>query len=368
MTDYRLYDVKATLLTPLHIGSGVELLNEFDFAIHQGRTWRLNEDALLAAQAVEDPAVVERLARIPPAQLLERADFRPDSEFFRYVVRGTPRSNAAGAQVKEQLKDAYDHPYLPGTSLKGALRTALAWVLWAKRGLKPEARKLKRSPKFAGQNYEHELFGKDPHHDLLRALQVSDSAPVSSEQLMLVNARVIHRNAHLAAPVEMEAVKPDTVFELTFKIDQALFSEWAGRERLRGCSVLEQLPTLVQTHTAARLEEEVAWFQEVRNARPVLDFLRQLQQTRLPPQMCLLQLGWGAGWLDKTFGSHLQADARFFEGVMRDYRLARGKRQPGDPFPKSRRVLVSVRRSRDGQVVERPVSSIGWVLLELKER
>ncbi|RLC90503.1 MAG: type III-A CRISPR-associated RAMP protein Csm5 [Chloroflexi bacterium] len=368
MTDYRMYDVQATLLTPLHIGSGVELLNEFDFAIYQGRTWRLNENALLAAQAVEDPAVAERLARTPPAQLLERADFRPDSEFFRYVVRGVPRSNAAGAQVKEQLKDAYDHPYLPGTSLKGALRTALAWVLWAKKGLKPEAHKLKRSAKFAGQNYEHELFGRDPNHDLLRALQVSDSAPVSAAQLMLANAQVIHRNGHLAAPVELEAVKPDTVFPLTLKVDRALFSQWAGRDRLQGLSALEQLATLVQTHTAARLKEEVAWFKGVDSARPVLGFLSQLQQMKLPPHMCILQLGWGTGWLDKTLGSHLQVASRFFDGVMRDYRLARGKRQSGDPFPKSRRVLVQVRRSRDGRTMARPVSSIGWLLLELKER
>ncbi|HDQ34948.1 MAG TPA: type III-A CRISPR-associated RAMP protein Csm5 [Chloroflexi bacterium] len=368
MNDYRIYDVKATLLTPVHIGSGEDLLNEYDFVIHRGRTWRLNEDGLLAAQDVSDPALAEQLARIPPGQLLQRGDFRPDGPFFRYVIQGTPRSDAPGAQVKEQLKDAYDRPYLPGTSLKGALRTALAWVLWAKRDLKPEAQKLGRNPKFAGQQYERALFGRDPNHDLLRALHVGDSAAVSAEALMLVNARVIHRDGKLAAPVELEALKPDTVFNLTLKIDQALFSEWAGRERLRGLPALEQLAALVQTHTAARLEEEVAWFDKVSNAGAVTGFLRQLQQSQLPPHMCLLQLGWGTGWLDKTFGSHLQADARFFDGVARDYKLSRGKRQSGDPFPKSRRVLVSLRRGAGGQVEERPVSSIGWLLLELQEQ
>ncbi len=368
MPDYQMYDVQASLLTPLHIGSGRELLNEYDFAIHQGRTWRLNEDALLAAQDLNDPALVERLARIPPGQLLERADFRPESDFFRYVIRGTPRSEAEGAQLKEQIKDAYDQPYLPGTSLKGALRTALVCSLWAKRGLKPDARQLNRNPKFAGQKYERELLGRDPNHDLLRALHVADSVPVDADALMLVNARVIHQGGKLAAPIELEALKPDTVFRLTLKVDHALFSEWAGRERLRGQAALEQLATLVQQHTAARLKEEVAWFEKVDTARPVTDFLRQLHKMQLPSHMCLLQLGWGTGWLDKTFGSHLQADARFFDGVARDYRLTRGKRQSGDPFPKSRRVLVSIGRGSRGQITERPASSIGWLLLELHER
>lgn len=368
MTEYQYYNVKATLLTPLHIGSGRDLLNEFDYAIERGRTWRLNEDALLAAQPVEDdPALAEQLARTPPAQLLQAGDYRPESELFRYVIDGTPRSGARGAQVKEQLKDAYDRPYLPGTSLKGALRTALAWVLWAKQDLKPDMRKLKGNPKFAGQRYEQELFGKDPNHDLLRALQVADSAPVSAGDLMLVNARVIHRNGKLAAPVELEAVKPDTVFELTFKIDRALFSKWAGRDRLRGGSVLSQLPQVVQTHTQARLEEELAWFEEVPGAEAVTGSLRQMHALQLPPHMCFLQLGWGTGWLDKTFGSHLQSDPRFFEDLVRKYRLARGRREYGDPFPKSRRVLVSMTRNGQGRILEKPVSSIGWLLLEMRE-
>ncbi|MGC9400670.1 MAG: type III-A CRISPR-associated RAMP protein Csm5 [Anaerolineae bacterium] len=368
MPDYQYYDAKATLLTPLHIGSGTDLLHEYDYAIYRGKTWRLNEDALLAAQEVSDPALADRLARTPPAQILQPADFQAESNLFRYVIRGTPRSKAEGAQVKEQLKDPYDRPYLPGTSLKGALRTALAWVLWEEKQLKPDRRKLKRWAKFAGQNYEQDIFGRDPNHDLLRALQVSDSEPVSSDRLMLVNARVIHRNAHLAAPVEMEAVKPDTVFKLTLKVDTALFSAWAGRQRLQGGKWLTQLPTLVQRHTAHRLHEEVRWFAQVSNAQPIHRFLHQLQQMTLPPNMCLLQVGWGTGWLDKTFGSHLQSDTAFFEGLIDDYRLTRGKRRRGDPFPKSRRVLVQVRRGPGGQIVERPIASIGWLLLEMEAR
>ena len=149
MAAYTIYDLTVSVLTPLHIGTGRELLHQYDYAIHGGRTWRLNESALLDAQDVEDPALVEKLARTPPAQLLRSQDYRPDSGLFRYVLRGTPRSEAEGAQLREQIKDVFDRPYLPGSSLKGALRTALAWNIWQQRDIQPEMSQINRRRQWA---------------------------------------------------------------------------------------------------------------------------------------------------------------------------------------------------------------------------
>src|SRR5690606_18415556 len=117
-------------------------------------------------------------------------DFRDDSPLFRYVLQGTPRSSAEGAQVREQVKDAYDRPYLPGSSLKGALRTVLAWSIWRERKLQPDARQLQRRRAWAASSYEKAIFGRSPNHDLLRALQVSDSQPLDAAALMIANVRV----------------------------------------------------------------------------------------------------------------------------------------------------------------------------------
>jgi CRISPR-associated protein Csm5 len=371
MADYILYRARATLLTPLHIGSGRDLLLSYDYAIHGGRTWRLNEEAILEAQNVDDPAVLNRLMQTPPAQLLKPADFREGSPFFRYVIRGTPRSQAEGAQLREQWKDPCDRPYLPGTSLKGALRTALAWHAWEALGLRPERTRLNPNPRFAAQEYERGIFGPDPNHDLLRALHVGDSDPVGADHLMLVNARVLHRSGQMASPIELEAIAPETVFSFTVKLDLALFSEWARQHRLkmRGGDWLRALPAIVNRHTAQRLKEERAWFNGVPGAERVLEFYRGLG---IPTQGFLLQMGWGTGWDDKTFGSRLRADPNFLEGILRPpkaggYGIARGRRQPGDPFPKSRRVAVQVQRAPDGRTLERPVAPLGWMWVEWEE-
>ena len=58
MPDAIHYQAKLTTVSPLHIGSGKTLLNEYDFVACKGYTWRINDDALLDAQQVEDPRVM----------------------------------------------------------------------------------------------------------------------------------------------------------------------------------------------------------------------------------------------------------------------------------------------------------------------
>lgn len=370
MSEYLLYDVAVSVLTPLHIGSGRELLHEYDYAIHSGRTWRIDERELLEAQSVDDPRLAEQLARTKPAELLTPADFRDDSPFFRYVLRGTPRSTAEGAQVREQLKDPFDRPYLPGSSLKGALRTALAWHGWAATGLQADARDLDRRRQWAGQRLERTLFGRNPNHDLLRALHVADSEPVDAGELLIANVRVHHRSGKMASPIELEALRGDTQLQATLKLDLALFSDWARRRglQLNGGAWLQQLPAIAQAHARDRVQRELVWFGEIANGGRVHNFYRQLAGLQLGRTRFLLQVGWGTGWEDKTFGSRLQADERLMERVIGDYRLARGRRQAGDPFPRSRRLAVSFARNRQGEIVETPVLPLGWCLVEMKER
>lgn len=369
MPDYTLYRVKLSTLTPLHIGSGRDLMHEYDYAIHNGQTWRINEAALLDDQPLDDPKLADRLAATPPARLLRTGDYRADSPFFRYVIKGVPRAQGEKAQVREQLKDLYDRPYLPGSSLKGALRTVLAWQLWADRGVQPEARRLGRSRQWAGQDFERDLLGRDPNHDLMRALHVSDSVPLPADRLMLANARVIGRGGKLGSPIELEIIRPDTTLELTAKIDNALFSDWARRSGLQlpGAERLLQLPQVASSHAAARLDREIRWFDEISGAHRVAGFYRQIQNARIGKHMFLLQLGWGAGWQSKTFGTHLQGAPAFMERIIGDYMLARGSRRQGDPFPKSRRVAVAFTRDAGGRPSETPAAPFGWVLVEMVE-
>ena len=60
MTVYR---VNIQTLSPLHIGDGDELRQDFDFAVHGNNTYRLDEDAILLAKGDDIPEADRKDAR-----------------------------------------------------------------------------------------------------------------------------------------------------------------------------------------------------------------------------------------------------------------------------------------------------------------
>ncbi len=360
------YQLTLQTLTPIHIGDGEELRHGFDFVIYQGRTWRLDEDAIL--QAKWDAMGLHRPGRVRyplPGEVLQGADFRNDG-LFRYILRGAPRSRKADARLKTFIKDHQDRPYIPGSSLKGALRTALAWTGWKEINPRLDRKAIGNRRSWAGQLLERKLFGKDPNHDLLRALQVSDlhGELNPDEALAVVNAQVLTRGS-LQSPIELEALLPNRTLTGTVTIEDYLFSPQAERELRFGRRKrwLDELLPRVQEHSRARIERLLAWFESVDGAERVAGFYRQLYGLKLSNNQALVQIGWGSGWDGKTFWTHLQANEPLFEKLMRDFRLQHRRARGAPPtrakdFPVSRRVVVSK---------EKIAAPFGWAVITLEE-
>lgn len=385
MNTYELYTFKVTALAPLHIGSGNELLNEYDYAVRNGHTWRLNDSVILEANMPEDdPATADRLAMLPPGRLLHETDFNPSNpnRFFRYILPGKPRSELEGSQFREQIKDIYDKPYIPGSSFKGALRTALAWYGWRENEMAPSTEDLyeqskngeerAKAAKFVGQEYERQLFvgdrtphGKEPNYDLLRALLVSDSKAVGQEHLMALNAQVFKHDGTPGTPIEVEAVQPKTVFEIPIKIDTSLFSNWAKKNGLDlpNAEWLRDLALAANEHSKARAETELNWLGDIAGTKRIASFYKkEILERALQKDQFLLQLGWGTGWENMTFGSHLQADEDFMETIIAEYKMSMNKdRQAGDVFPESRR--MAIRTIQDDSIAL--IYPLGWVMVEM---
>lgn len=373
MADYIQYQVKLTTISPLHIGSGRVLLQDYDYAVKKGYTWRLNEDTLLDAQQVEDPRVLQKLMSSPPGHLLGEQDFTDQNPFFRYFIRGIPRSDQTGAELREQLKNSLDQPFIPGSSIKGALRTILAWKIAQLTKLDPARMELDRKREWAARNVERKLLvdpnarrGHEPNYDLLRSLQVSDSLPLPASCLTLINVTVLNRGGTAGAPIELEAIKPDTTFTLTIKVDTALFSQWARRMGLNlpHTDLLTKLPEVINERARIQVNQEFDWYQKINGAQRVAEFYQQLQQAQLGSNRALIQVGWGAGWHNKTLDNVLTINARFMDTIIRDYRMSRGNRHSGDPFPKSRRVVILTQKQPDGRTFATPVRPMGWLLVE----
>lgn len=362
------YQVTLKTLSPLHIGDGGELKQDFDFVARNGRTYRINEDALL--QAKENLLRPDRAGKYPPPGVLISEPDMERVEFFRYSLKGIPRSKKVDARVKSFIKDIYDSPYIPGSSLKGALRTALAWTGWKETNVSIND-VAGRSRFWVGQSLERKLFGANPNMDLLRALHVSDllGPKKPGGNLVLVNAQVLTKKSS-GSPIELEAVAGDVAFNGSITIDDALFApmtesilHFSNRKHW-----LYELMKRTQMHSSARIKELAEWFESSsENYHAVAKFYRQLAAVVVAENQALVQLGWGSGWDGKTFWTHLQQDQNRFERIVQDFRLHKAgrnspPRKPGDAFPRSKRAAMIVKNG-----VSTAAAPFGWTLIEINE-
>jgi len=362
-----IYRLTVSLISPVHIGTGRVLLRDYDFKTVGSTTWVLNQDAILADAYDRSGGRADwnRLA-LPPGQLVRDAELHEGSPFVRYALAGTTTVD----QVREQIKNVYGQCYLPGSSLKGALRTVLMSHALHAKYWQPDLNALGERREWAGQPWERVVFGPDPNRDLLRALVVADSdpLPLSPSPLMLLNAQVFTADGRPGSPIVVEALRPDTVFHTTLRVDDYLFSPAA---RALGFADRRQwltdLARIANQISQARIAREQEWYRGHPDFQSVLSFYNQLAKARLGERAFILQIGWGAGWTAKSVGFWLPRAAQ--DALRRRYKLGRPPRagrdwqpNPAHPFPRSRRLRA--RRAQNQVLPDRP---LGWVLVEMEE-
>ncbi|GAB4477634.1 MAG: hypothetical protein Kow00124_21080 [Anaerolineae bacterium] len=372
MTDslHTRYTLTIEVLTPLHIGNGSELQRDVDYVARGGKTWVIDHEALMEALLDESGTFDNRLLTRPAAEVLGKEDFRQGSPYFRYVLPGEPRNRP----LKEQIKDVWGNPYIPGSSIKGMMRTLILWGIFASTRRKPDLRRLGNSRSWAAQSIERaELApaadGRDRQRvtsqnaDLLRALQVGDSTPAELSSMRVCTAQIYPtaRSGGRGVDVDVEALWQGAVLQAPISIDEYLFSERADKTLGLGNLRVwfDRIPKVGRVHASRRLADEMEYHSKrgPSYARSVCEWLiKQLEA--LDDSEWLAQIGWGGGWASKTLGDLLISQSDFERMVLgeRRYRMIRGKRQPGDRFPKTRNLVL-----KDGA----PSIPMGWVKCRL---
>ncbi|MEN3039350.1 MAG: type III-A CRISPR-associated RAMP protein Csm5 [Candidatus Kryptonium sp.] len=131
------YKVKYKILTPVHIGTGEEL-SPFDYVIVDNMFHRISADELISSLSDEQLRMFYsyiRVNNITSLRSLIVANFKSE-KFSKYSVRVLP---GVANKYRENLNNINNQllispfirtpdsfkPYIPGSSIKGAIRTAI---------------------------------------------------------------------------------------------------------------------------------------------------------------------------------------------------------------------------------------------------
>ncbi len=381
-----------TFLSPVHIGTE-EQLDNHDFVYENGRLIRFRVTPILEQMNDKQLAqfVDEGLQAVK--DWLRRSGLWQRAKLYESAVPRSP--NWLHEPVRPFIADPLFRPYLPGTEIKGAIRTAVAW--WLLRQMDNAQRQQfrhyvggrqrnnriedERDRRWAGQWLEQNLLGEDPNHDLLRSLRVQDSNPVAPNRLKVLPVLVIARtNAGLRwlqsprrqnQPSRYTDDQNQAVANFCECLDgsvSAIFvtvvcDEFLTQVEIEKGESKVSVPEELRWEDASRktianwqkacneLAREVAekernWWQQARQTsrnpsaqivagameRFYSNLLRQIQAES--EQAVFINLGWGSGWRAKTV-TEIFGDETVQQVVSR-YGLDRGA--GSRPFPKTRKL------------------------------
>ena len=295
----------------------------------------------------------------------------------RPLVRYAMAGRVAAAEIYAQIKDVADRPYIPGSSLKGAVRSALAWDRAG--SLSPSAiQQIGNGPKNADNDIEREIFNNgrvgpdrqklnDTLRDVLRTLHVGDSTPatVSPE---LLSVAIFNSSSQRNARLAVEAIPEGATLQATLQVERYPFENAEAKKVItfgdwQKHLAPEELARACRDRARDLIEGERAYFDGFPAAAEILRFYQRLaaQLDALGPRAFMLPVGWGAGWRSKTLDSRLRADEEGFADTVQRFKLKKHKSptyKPGDRFPDTRKLAM-----RGAQ----PHWPLGWLLVEIGE-
>ena len=343
-------------ITPVHVGSGLRL-GKIDYVVKGNQVIVMNLQRLASLRGID------------PEELSDAIDMRNfDIGAYLRSKNIDPMSAASYSLPFNQppqgeiiccLKDGLGNPYIPGSSLKGALRTAILWErIKRDPSLMDEARQKvlfaieragpRNAAAWAAQGLERLFLGRDPvkgnhpNYDHLRALKVSDSNIIPKERLKCFDAAVRNlRGNRLETKMTLcvEAFQPGTETEISLNIDPFLLKDEIQSKLNLKVQDLKDLEKISRSYYSDYIKSEIEFFSEYDERAP-LDFYERLISLPEKKGGMLLRAGWGSGW-------HGMTVSRLFPELLDDIRDAfRLGRANVAEFPKTRKLALMAANER----------------------
>jgi CRISPR-associated protein Csm5 len=377
---------KLTALTPLLVGDGQEL-SPIDYMVWKDQINVLDQNRIFKLLS-RGPRLDGYLAQLHKAQKLDFASWGGFAQNFSQ--RRIPFEHPTLTGIWEKTPADYlfiptfasngNGPYVPGSALKGALRTGLVYSRWSASTVEKLASGLEgeRMPRRLSEAPEASAGASQ-----VRILATFDSDPVSKSAFKVYLTRVANLDARTGSapsvawkvagrgnvpgprinestPAFIEMATPGTEFkgaalERKFLEDPQL----AKALGWRSAPTLGMMVKAANEYAGAQLDIH-ARFAEASGLpglqRNIAQLQEQLSSARSSSSTCLLCMGWGAGFLSKSAFLDTGNDA--FRKLLRSVPAFNRALKADVVFPKTRRIVFA-----GGQPAYLP----GWAKLQIEE-
>lgn len=379
---------RVTCLTPLLIGDGQKLA-PIEYMVWKDQVNVLDQRRIFRLLA-KGPRLDNYLAQLKRADKLDFASWGGFAQNF--AGRRIPFENPASTACWERARadslhiptfvSGPDGPYIPGTALKGALRTGMLFASLKNGNLDQVAAQFRgdRPPRRPAEAVEDSKLGA-AGGNRMRVFRASDSTPGPAAAMRIYLLRVATlqlrgrdqfelgwkqsprgtadgKRPEDGTPFFAEMAPPDTVFEGTWQESSYLAQPEIWRSlKWREPVSRERILQAANEYASEQLRnhQQFAEWSRLPLLAQSLDRLRaRLAEVHESGNACLLSLGWGGGLLSKV--AWLKTQDETYRDVIRQTPAYGRSIPPALPFPKTRRVVF---------LENRPATLPGWVLLEL---
>jgi CRISPR-associated protein Csm5 len=359
-------------LTPLHIGSG-EKYPPCNLVVLENGEGKKRAVRLKTRKFLEIFAKHKELKDFLSTPLTPSiAGDLTDGIFYRVSLYSDFKTRRRAPEIPELIHHPDGTVYIPGSSLKGAIRLALTWHVLKSNGrrlnvfrkaveedIRNRSRSFYRTGKFLDELFRFEH--KDINSDYFRFLRISDSERVDT-QVVVHDVGVFYmarpNNNPRTFPVEFVPVNKKFEFDVTFAEDSYRYflEETRKRYRVNLPESLEDILKIVDEFYTEVFRFEKDRFEKARQNFKNMDTekiekrFEQIEKAK-KKNTFLIHVGYGGGLMANSLFILLDEETRKkVRNIIKDHR--------NDEAPLTRRYLV---QEEGGSY--KLISPIGWCVL-----
>ncbi len=392
--------LKIRILSPVHTGTGNEL-GQWDIVEDKGVVYVIdyNKIKIDPNQLFKD---IEKGKSIK--EILDKHRIRYE-DVEKYYIRKDSRT-FTGRGIREQIKTVNNQPYIPGSEIKGAVRTAILWWLVKNDNqlkhkladslqktisqIREEIRKKPNDSRKIKSKWETRIddeitkivFGDEPQKDILKALYIGDLEPLQLDNLRVVETKIMSitnnvvywkdfRNIRNSLQSKdgtstfIEGLQPGIFTSSQIKVEDYFWK--SDRDNRLGFSTkknwldVKQLISICKEFGKAIWNQERTFYKNLNSneINEIKEFYKDYNSLNLTDNEFLLAIGWGTGQRAKTVFSlleeRLQKDLRYTFNLGK-FTRENGRRKIIFPYSKTRKIVFE-----NGE----PKYPFGWIKVEV---